>query len=112
MLFLFYLTRLFFQEISVAGLGEAEVGTIWSPISGVSRAEDKDITAALQEAVDKHEPLKSSVCKSSAPMRAQAFVSIYVPIVTIKSSFRDSVWRLRYLLRSEAPKRQPKVRHS
>ena len=48
-----------------AGVGEAEPGTLWSPISGVSEALDKNITAALQEAVDNHAPLKASVCELS-----------------------------------------------
>ena len=48
---------------AVVGVGEAEAGTLWTLISGVSEAVDKDITAALQEAVDKHEPLKASVCE-------------------------------------------------
>ena len=48
---------------AVVGVGEAEVGTLWSPISGVSEAVDKDIAAALQQAVDTHAPLKASVCE-------------------------------------------------
>ena len=47
----------------VVGMGEAEEGTLWTLISGVSESVDKDITAALQEAVDNHAPLKASVCK-------------------------------------------------
>ena len=55
---------------AAVGVGEAELGTLWSPISGVSEAVDTDISAALQQAVDNHAPLKASVFELLLVVRA------------------------------------------
>jgi len=54
---------------AVVGIGVPEDGNLWTLISGVSEAVDKDIAAALQHAVDTHAPLKASVCELALVVR-------------------------------------------
>ena len=70
---------------AVVGVGDAEEGTLWTLISGVSQALDKDIATALQEAVDKHAPLKASVCELPQVESARLVAPILLEVPSLCS---------------------------